>query len=82
MCHLLRQCVPPAVRGAVPLPVAHAYRCSGPPYCAHEFRLGQGSGAALPGESALGLREQPCALLESGIVLDVLIVVGFCWVLF
>jgi hypothetical protein len=28
-------CVPPAVRGAVPIPVSHSYRCNGPPHRLH-----------------------------------------------
>jgi hypothetical protein len=51
LCHLLLQCVQPAVRGVVPLPVSHADRCSGlklPP-CARGFRLDQGRAANLSG---------------------------------
>jgi hypothetical protein len=82
-CRLLRQCVPPAVRGAAPLPLLHAYRRSGPPHRMSRFRLDPGrcpprrfrtrhAGAAAS-FACVGRR------LGSGSAL-LLVVVGFCLV--
>jgi hypothetical protein len=65
-CRLLRQCVPPAVCCAVPLPIAYAHRCSGPPHRAHRFRLDLGCAVALTKGSVLGMRVQVRALFVSG----------------
>jgi hypothetical protein len=71
-CRLLRQCVPPALCGAVPVPVSHTYRCSGPPRRTHWFRLDQGRAAALAiaRGSSLGMRVQLWALfLQDGVLI-------------
>jgi hypothetical protein len=49
------QCVPPAVCGAVPLHVPHAYGCHGPPHHPQGFQLDPGCAPALPRGSALGI---------------------------